>query len=270
MSLTNVSSIRSHLFRIKTGDESHRNVAMRLSSESLTQLPHTRLVSGTEQVKAIEQAEPVSEQVSLTDAPVLLAHKEVSAGSVVCAADSSLSRVYREHIDYSIDYPAGSIQRIDGGEISSGTTVHLWYVYFHIYRRNIDYTVDYERGQVRRLLSGDIEDGQELFIDYQTGGIDFSDDEIEQCISEAESEITLAIDDRFSESLDPALQTAATCLALSYLARNTAGAVHSSLPVSGRASSYWLDIAASYRETALRLLTWYRPAAPSLHSPRGI
>ncbi|MEZ5360147.1 MAG: hypothetical protein R3F48_15125 [Candidatus Zixiibacteriota bacterium] len=270
MSLTNISIIRSHLFRIKTGDESHRNVAIRLSSALSTQLPHTRLVSACEQVKAIEQVEPESEQVILADSSVSLAHKELAAGTVVCAADTSLSRVYREHIDFSVNYADGTVQRIDSGAIPFGTEVHVWYVYYHIYRRNIDYTIDYEKGTVRRLNAGDIEDGQELFIDYQTGDIDISDDEIEQCIKEAEAEMSILIDSKYANSIDSALQTASTCLALSYLARNTAGAVHTTASSTANGSNYWLNLAASYRETALRLLAWYKPASPSLNSPRKI
>ncbi len=270
MSLTNITIIRNHLFRIQTGEESHRNIAIRLSSEYFTQLPHTRLKTSSEQLKAIEQMEPLTELISVASSPAPLSHQEIVSATFVCASDSSLSQVYQEHIDYSVDYITGTINRLGEGSIPADATVRVWYLYYRIYQRNIDFSVDYEKGRIRRINSGNIEDGQELLVDYLTGDIDFSDAEIEQCIKEAEAELLLSIDSLHVNSIDPALQTAATSLTMSYVSRNTAGAVHAASNDAGQTAGYWLNLAASYRDTAMRLLSWYRPSIPSLHSPRKI
>jgi hypothetical protein len=76
------------------------------------------------------------------------------------------------------------------------------------------------------------------------------------------------IDAQYKESTDPALQTAATCLTLSLLCRNSAGIVATGLEGGERNSSGWLDLAESYRDTAMRLLRWFRRESVNLKPPR--
>ncbi|MCK5125666.1 MAG: hypothetical protein KAR42_05380 [candidate division Zixibacteria bacterium] len=268
MNLTNISIVRNHLYKLNPGPDSMRDFSLRLSSDISVQLPHARISDSSEKVKAVEQHVPNSEEVTLYDLSVSLNHSYLAAGTVACADSVSLGRVYQENTDYTVDYTKGEITRISEGAIQSGQKVTVWSVFYQIYHRNLDYAIDYERGRLRRLASGSIEENQELLVDYQLGTSEFSDAEIEQCIVEAEAEISLLIDDKYTDSIDPALQTAATCLALSYISRNTAASMSAS---SGNNSlTYWLDLAASYRETAMRLLSWYRRDTPVLHSPERI
>ena len=268
MSLISISTIRNHLYRLNPGDEAIRNHAVRISSDASAQLPHTHILQSSERVKAVQNSIPVSEMVTIGTASIPLSHAEIAGDSFVCAKDSSLSVVYQENSDYFVDYTAGALRRIEGGAIVEGQTVRVWYVRFDVYSRNIDYYFDYEKGQIRRIASGAIEDGQEIMVDYQMGASEFSEAEIEQCIIEAESELFRLIDTKYRDSTDPALQTAAACLTMSYICRNTAGVAQSSANSSGKANHPWLEIAASYRDTALRLIVWYRPEIPPLHSPK--
>jgi hypothetical protein len=268
MNLTGISQIRNHLYRLNVGEGEIRDRAIRLTLEGYTGLPHAHIVTGSETVKAIKNTIPTSESVILGSSPVSLAHQHPAIDTVVCASDSSLSLLYQENLDYMIDYPAGTISRIDGGSISEGAEVTVWYLYYHVYQRTQDYYIDYERGRMRRVSSGAIEEGQELLVDYQLGSSEFSDSEIEQCIMEAESEIVHLIDEAHKESTDPALQTAATCLAMSLLCRNSAGITATGLGGTDSHSSVWMELARSYRDTAMRLLTWFRGETPELKSPR--
>jgi hypothetical protein len=268
MSLTSVSTVRKHLYRLNLGQSEIRNFVIRLVSDTYASLLHSHIVTSSETIKAIENSIPTQESLTLNDDAVSLSNQMISPGTVVCANDNSLTTVYQENIDFTIDYLNGTIKRIDGGSISSGSTISAWYLFYHAYQKNIDYTIDYARGRISRLISGNIEDGQELLIDYQLGATEFSDDEVNQCILEAESEITLLIDDSYTESVDPALQTAATYLSLSLLCRNSVGLAQAGVSSSTKDARIWLELSASYRETAIRLLNWFRPESPLLNSPK--
>jgi len=267
MSWTGIHQIRNHLYRLDLGEEEIRNHPVTLSADAHTKLPHAHIAASSETIKAVIQATPVSETVTLNDDAVSLSHPQTVGNTVVCAADSSLTVIYEENSDYSVDYAAGTIRRIEDGAIPSGNCVTVWYVYHHVYQRNVDYTIDYERGRIRRIGSGDIEDGQGVLVDYQLGGSEFSDAEIEQAIAEAEAEMSRLIDTAYQHVTDPGLQTAATYLALSLLCRNAAGVTAGSSTVSKSASA-WLELSESYRETAMRLLEWFRSKAPGLRFPR--
>jgi len=266
MSLTGISQIRNHLYRLDTGLGIVRDHEIFLTSDEYTNLPHGRIVKSSETVKALIDNVPSSVSVMVDQEPASLPHQKLAVDSVVCAADSSLSCIYRENVDYIVDYAAGTVTRIDDGDIPQGATVMVFYLYYHVYLGQVDYVIDYQRGRIKRLAGGDIEEGQKLLIDYQPGSSEFGDDEIEQCITEAESEIKHIIDPSYGESTDPALQTSATCLTLSLLCRNAAGTVSSGLS-GDRTVSDWLDLARSYRDTAMRLLTWFARDRSDLKPP---
>ena len=268
MNLTGISQIRNHLYRLTVGSGDIRNCALRLKADEFTNLPHAHILSGSETVKAITDTIPSSEAVILGSSPVSLKYRPLAIDTVVCAGDSSLSHLYQENRDYIIEYAAGLITRIDGGSIPADSKALVWYLYYHVYQRQVDYYIDYPRGRLRRIASGDIEEGQELLVDYLLGSSEFSDSEIEQCITEAEAEIAHIIDPDYHNSTDPALQTAATFLALSLLCRNSAGITATGLGGTDRSSLVWLELAQSYRQTAMRLLTWFRRETPNLKPPR--
>ena len=266
MSWTTVTQIRNHLYRLTAGEEEVRNRAVRLTADAYTNLPHAHIVDASETIKAMDTTVPCSESVTLHDSPAALAHQQLALDTVVCAADSSLSYLYQENLDFVIDYATGMVRRIDGGAIPENAEVTVWYLYYHVYERNVDYLVDYERGRLRRIGSGGIKDGQELLVDYRLGSTEYSDAEIEQAVREAEAEITQVIDAAHLESTDPGLEAAATYLTLSLLCRDASGAA--SAGTGGRLAAASIELADSYRQTAMRLLSWFRRSAPGLKPPR--
>lgn len=267
MSLTSISQIRNHLYRINVGEGEIRNRAVRMTTQEYSGLPHGHIVSVSETVKALVNTIPFSESVILGDGPAALSHQQLAANTVVCASDSSLSYLYQENLDYTVDYADGTISRMDDGAIPVDTEVVVWYLHYHIYQRGVDYFIDYERGRLRRVGSGNIEEGQEVLVDYRLGSSEFSDDEIDQCITEAEADIMRTIDAVYRDSTDPALQTAATCLTLSFLCRNAAGVSAAAGQGGDRQASVWIDLADAYHETARRLLTWFHKETPALRPP---
>ena len=117
MNLSGISQIRNHLYRINVGEDEVRNRPIRLSSGEYTTLPHAHIVVASEVVKAIKNTVPSSEVITLSTEPVSLRKKHLAIGTVVCADDSSLSRVYQENLDYIIDFSAGTVTRTSGGAI---------------------------------------------------------------------------------------------------------------------------------------------------------
>ncbi len=268
MDLTSISQIRNHLYRLNVGEGEIRDQAIRLISDQYVSLSHAHIVTASETIKAIKNRIPFSETIIIGEEPTPLTHQRLVFDTAVCAGDSSLSTIYQENVDYLIDYAAGTITSINGGSIPVGIDVIVWYLYYHVYQRGVDYYFDYERGRLRRIASGNIEEGQELLADYRLGSTEFSDSEISQCITEAEAEIFHIIDPEYRESTDPALQTVATCLALSFLCRNSAGIDATGLAGTDKYSPVWMELYRSYRETAMNLLKWFRCKTPNMKSPR--
>jgi hypothetical protein len=268
MSLTTIDRIRHHLSRINAGAGEVHGQAVRMTSDGYIALPHTHIISGSETVKATAGDIPFSEQLVLESAPEAMTYREIIPGTLVCARDSSLSKVYQENIDFVVDYAVGTIGRLNDGGIDSGDAIIIWYQRYHLYQRDIDYAVDYEQGRMRRIASGGIALGQEVLVDYQLGITPLADDEIEQGIADAEAEIFHTIAPDCRESTDPALQTAATFLTLSLLCRNAAGLAASGGASSQTQLSFWLELSKSYRETAEHLLTWFRQPVSGLRPPR--
>ncbi len=267
MGWTGTHQIRNHLYRLDLGEEEIRNHSIRLVADTFVKLPHAHILASSETIKAVIGATPVFESIVLGENAESLSHPHIVGNTVVCASDSSLTIIYEENSDFSVDYAAGTVRRIDGGSIPADSMVTVWYLYHHVYQRSADYYIDYERGRIRRIASGGIEDGQEVLVDYQLGGSEFSDAEIEQAITEAEAEMSQLVDAAYQHATDPGLQTAATYLALSLLCRNAAGVTAGSSTTTKNASA-WLELSVSYRETAMRLLTWFRRKTPGMQPPR--
>ena len=268
MSLTTIDRIRHHLSRINSGAGEVHNQAVRMASEGYVALPHGHIVPGSEMTKATAGDIPISEALTLGAIPVPVTNPGLIPGTVVCARDTSLSRIYQENVDFVVDYAAGILGRLDAGGIESGDLIIVWYQHYRIYQRDVDYTIDYEQGRVRRIAAGGIAPGQEVLVDYQLGITPLADEEIEQGITDAEAEIIHTIAPDYRESTDPALQTAATFLTLSLLCRNAAGLAASGGSSGQTQLSFWLELSKSYRETAERLLTWFRQSVPGLRPPR--
>ena len=119
MSLTNITQVRNHLYRLNLGEGSIRNQSIRLVALQYATLPHSRIVQGSESVKSPGTDTPVSDRLTLGSLPVSLNQKPVISGTVVCASDDSLTTIFQENVDYAVDYANGTINRIDGGEIVS-------------------------------------------------------------------------------------------------------------------------------------------------------
>ncbi|MBU1637305.1 hypothetical protein KKC97_06515, partial [bacterium] len=144
-------------------------------------------------------------------------------GSAVVTLNDGLDTVYYEEKDYRIDYMHGMIFRLEHGAIPDQQFVYVYYEKYELFTLSSDYTIDYEDGYIARTQNSEIPDGATVLIDYTIckGGIE--DELIDQAIIEAEDIILRSLAPEYDAlSTDQGLETAATLLALSIVARGLA------------------------------------------------
>ncbi|MBU0982363.1 MAG: hypothetical protein KKA42_00720, partial [candidate division Zixibacteria bacterium] len=216
-------------------------------------------------VKSLQSHEPVRISLTLTEPGVVFAPGPVVSGSVIVASDSSLGTVYQENVDYIVSPAEGRLLLKDGGSLSSGDSVTVWYLPYTVYEAGLDYTVQAALGQIRRLSGGGIADGETVLIDYTpvNGGTD--DTIIESAVTAANRFIESEIDENADGGEIPALAQAATYLALEAVCRGTAAR---ELTRNGGDSvaRVWITLAENYAAQATGLLKAYKPP---FAGPRG-
>jgi hypothetical protein len=274
MAFTNVTIVSKHLAEFKRTLRSVENQIFHLSGEEFIELPHKGITQSSEIVKGKELNQPVYEKVTLDDGQVSLNKSEIIPESVVVARDQSLSVIYNENIDYTVDYKSGLISRTENGGIVSGQEVSVWYFTYTVYARNNDYVFDYKSGKIKRLTEGAVENGQVVWIDYEIEAGSFSDDMIQQAVEEAHTYVEMQISEEFLDSSDNILEVAETYIALDILARMKGLEVlQSEFVGSSQRSSVSTDyimMGRSYREQADKILERYSNPEDSLASPRKI
>lgn len=223
---TDLDTVKKHLQTITVPNANVENERHVLSGVVDSQMQFTNVDTGTEEVKICQIVAPYQDALSpitLTGTvEVNLTFPEIVWESVVVASDQHLTTVFAENFDYIIDYDAGTIKRTDtGSSIPSGSTVYVWYLYFHVFTKNVDYLIDYSAGQIRRIATGSggtIPDGATVFIDYSHSQTTPADDLISQAITEAESWMLCRLDPNYScTSSDQGLTDAATFFALAII-----------------------------------------------------
>ncbi len=243
-----------------------------MSGDEPLELPHKGIKIGSEKVKGKEYNQPVYEAVIIADNPVSLGHANLITDSVVAASDQSLTTIYRENIDYIIDYNAGTISRIEAGGIQSGKEVSVWYYHFRLYQKDVDYAVDYASGKITKLPGGELDAGQMVWVDYEVEAGIFSEEMISRSVEEAHTIVCANIAVEYLESSDRLLEIAETYIALEILARMKGLEVMQSTFVNPSQKSsigmQYLQLGQSYRAEAENILVRY--GAPSEALTYGI
>jgi hypothetical protein len=171
-----------------------------------------------------------------------------------------------------MDYETGVLTRGDGSSIPAGSEVAAWYFSYRIYSEGVDYAVDYEKGTLRRVISGAIENGQSVFVDYQTQGSFFDEDQIGNSIAEADDLMMRLIDPVYQDSTERSLITAETYLAVAILCRAKASVALQSNSVAGAAdiSKAWRELADRYENDGLRLAANFAAGKGRVSSPTTV
>lgn len=268
MSYTNVELVRKYISFGNIPGGSQKDYPVTFTGLEKVLLPGHSIVADSVVVKAIGSAEPSYEQVTLGDGAISLAHTQLIPNSAAIATDNSLGTIYIENVDFSLDYNEGTLIRINGGSISGGSKVSLWYSYYTKYNENSDYSVNYDTGSITRLAGGAIQVGQLVLVDYQLLQSFLNDEIIIEAVNQANAIIEGEVDTGESFGADLVLQTAATYLAISLLCRIEAAG---SLRYGGNGDKdtrWWLALAESYRADYASLIKKFHPGASALSHPK--
>ncbi len=269
MSYTNIELVKKHISLSSEPIGRRNDYAVIFGSTEWVSLPGHAIVPGSVSVKVLAGFAPVMENAIFISDEITLAHKPLVNNSAAVAADSSLGIIYSENIDYSIDASGGIMRRLSEGNIAVGSTVIVWYYYYSLFEEGSDYAVNYAEGLIRRLANGQIQSGQTVLVDYELSSYQLGDDVIAAVVSEANAIIEKEIDLKQVFGADPALQTAATYLAMSILCR-ILGANESQSGAksgSGSKSEGWLLLSESYRFDYERQIKPFRPQMARMSGP---
>jgi len=234
-------------------------------------LPHHTWVAGSDVVKVDAQMRP-----SLNNALILKGDSWASVGeaqlvpnSEILALSASLATLYRNELDYQMDYVQGNIRRVPTGIIPDNMSVLLYYRTYAVFLRGQDYVVDCARGTVHRTSGSSIPDGARVLVDYTVTAGSVEDDLIDEAIVEAEDMIVRRLASGYNaNSTDQGLKTGATDLALSIITRAMAGDALGSVVTSdaaGRARE-WQKLSEMYEARAWETLRPFLDPL-SFHAP---
>jgi hypothetical protein len=271
MSFTSLSIVRAHLLTSDNDVLVVESLPIKLSGEDEINLPHDRIISGSETVKWDTTNLPSSDgPLVLSDYDkVQLSNGHVIRGSVVVTLGEALSTVYIEETDYSVDYLSGFIRRVPSGNIPDNAPVVAFYNCYTVFASPSDYVLDYDRGLIHRVSGSAIPDGATVLIDYTVEAGSITDTLIAQAIVEAEDLITRSLStDYTAQSADQGLKTGATLLVLSFVARDMATealARHPGSDAGGRAKE-WQNLSALYEARAWQTLRPFLDRYP-MHIP---
>jgi len=269
MPLTSPELVRAHLVGLRLGESRVTGDQLTLSGTTAAQLTHTGIKSGSVVVKARPDNAIQRESHVLAGDWVSLSRTLLVPHSVLIAADTSLTRIYTENDDFTVDLDGGRVRRLDSGVIPSGGSAVIWYEHYRVYTAGDDYTVDELEGQIRRTTTGAIADGQRVEVDYTIAPGNIPDAALDNAIAEASEAVLAFIDPRYHESPHPGIVIGETHWAVAALCRMRAAAILAeSLPGVQSLAESWIALGAQYDQSGRRHLAPYARPIPSRHSPR--
>lgn len=272
MSWTDSTTVKKHLMQSDIATGSVENEEHTLWGTDSVQLGAALITSSTEEVKTIDLNEPYSEgAVTLTNQNWAgLDHPDLVPGSVVVASDAHRSTIFIEGTDYVMDYESGRIRRTAGSSISSGSSVHIWYLYFTVHVKDTDYTINYEAGTLARIEGGGIANGGIVHVDYTTSASTVPDALIAEAITEAEDKILQRIAEGYSaSSTDQGLKTGATELTIAVICNAKAMDIMNRLHKSSSddMAKQWREMSLRYESAAWKTLSAFL-AKPAVRGAR--
>ncbi len=268
MSFTTVETVQKHIVENQIAVSQVDSEPVKLTAGLKVPLKYPPVNSGSEKVKAKEQIKPDYQTVMFPAGnQVSLDKSELIRDSVVIASDSSLGSIYKENLDYTVDYDNGILTRISSGNIPQAVTVSVWYMPYRVYTRGTDYSIDYSKGEISRISSGDIEAGQWVYVDYISEYAVIDEEIIKNAISEANEQVLNFIDSIYSSSTDSSLVVAETYLSVSIICRIKALQAISSGTRSCISSS-WSALADQYKRDAYLLLGKFAGSLGGLNAPQ--
>ena len=272
MAWTTLEIIKKHLQESGVEVDSICNEFHVLTGTEEEQLEHAYLTDKSETVKTIDSATPYYDGENKLSGTSWksLDHEQIVPGALVAASNTLLTTIYIEGVDFVVEYPTGRIRRIEGGAISDGSMVCIWYQYYTVHTKDTDYTINYESGRLARIDGGEIADGSPVWVDYKISAVTVADSLINQAIVEVEGKILDRLSSDYSEeSTDQGLKTGSTELTLSIVTREMSAETMRKYPSSqaGPLAKQWRNLSIRYEEQAWETLSPFL-VSPALHGAK--
>jgi len=218
-------------------------------------------------VKAIQNQQPERISLILNEQATTITGAPLMRNAITVASDSSLGLVYRENIDYAIDYEKGMLIIKEGGWLSTGMKVTVWYLVYRRYLLDVDYSLDAGAGKIKRAVSGGIIIGETVYIDYAPVYASYSEALVHNAVTEANRLVEKSIDPAKEFGADAILQSAATNIALEIICRVSAIRELSRSNGNEKSAETWLKLAEYYQQRSERMLDLFRPPLKSRAIP---
>ncbi|MBD3233466.1 MAG: hypothetical protein GF315_07045 [candidate division Zixibacteria bacterium] len=270
MPFTTIQIVKKHLVDYRLGTKNIEDESIIIPTSDPVNLQFGNIREDSEKVKAKELSSPLIEEPTFNqNDQIILSHPELIYDTVVVASNSSMSVLYTENLDYSVDYNNGIITRIPSGQIPQLAEVTVWYLYYKIYSEGVDYKINYTNGEITRLETGELEPNQMLLVDYVSLYGNIVDEAISNAIDEANAKVLAMIDPAYQGSTDQALITAETYMTLAIISRIKAieAAGRPENTASGYRGDFWLALSKSYAAEAIQLLEPYSRTMSTLMPP---
>lgn len=258
MSYTNVELVRHHLVAAFPTQDKVYDQAVIIESDYVTFF-NGPVEEPSVLVKSVQSNIPTRVTVTLNSERTSLVAAPLVRGSVLVASDSSLGTVFTENVDYVIDYELGDLIIKEGGGLSVGQTITVWYQDYFIYTASGDYQLDADRGRIKRLSGGDIAAGETVYLDYAPVYQSFNEEILTRAVLEANGLIEREVDPDRQFGADSMLQSCATYRALEIICRASAARELSSLRGEDRTALAWMKLAETYATRSVELMRSFRP-----------
>ena len=268
MAYTNIELLRQHL-------EFTQPVSHRISDQQLQILDdsYVRFYNGSIQKKSVTVKNIQSTVQAKFSLTVGMTKQQFSSvplvpGSLLVTTDSSLGTIYKENIDFIINYSEGTFTAIDTGALTDGMQLILFAVPYTVYNENQDYRINYDTGSIQRIISGNILPGETVFLDYLPLNSSHSDALLNNAVLEANAIIEMTVDPNRQFGANIVLQTAATYQAMEILCRASAARELASGTKDDRTAAVWIKLSELYLTRSRNLIESFvepfkGPSAPT-------
>jgi hypothetical protein len=266
MSYTNVELVKQHLIEASPVMDRIHNQVVTLGTDTVTFF-NGAVEESSVIAKSLHQSVPTRTQVTLGSSWTSVDSVPIVDGSVVVASDSSLGTIYQEQVDYVFDCRAADMVVKNGGLLSIGQTVTIWYLPYHVHVSGTDFTVTAVSGRIRRLSGGNIAAGEQILLDYAPVVPNFGDELLSKAVLEANAMIEREVDPEGQFGADPLLETAATYRALEIVCRSSAARELARRQGEDRVALAWMKLAETFAARAHEVLRSFRPPFTSPSAP---
>ncbi len=154
MLYTSVEKVKQHLTSVFPVQDRITDQLVVLKSTAAVTFFGGTVSSLDFKVKSKQTNDLIRQSITLGNPTTSLPDNLIFRGSLVAASDSSLGTIYTENIDYIINYDAGALTIKNGGALSAGQTILIWYANYISYTQGVDYSLDSQKGSLQSIDAG--------------------------------------------------------------------------------------------------------------------